>query len=50
MGTTGLNQYERVDGLLYTLVYPQKPMVKTRVIDLIHFDEVCVCVCDCVCV
>jgi DNA-directed RNA polymerase beta subunit len=40
MGTTGLNQYERIDGLLYTLVYPQKPLCKTRVIDLIHFDEV----------
>ncbi|KAG5186658.1 DNA-directed RNA polymerase III subunit RPC2 [Tribonema minus] len=40
IGTIALNQYERIDGLLYTLVYPQKPMCKTRVIDLIHFDEV----------
>ncbi|CAM9294718.1 unnamed protein product [Chrysoparadoxa australica] len=39
MGATGLNQYERMDGLLYTMVYPQKPIVKTRVLDLIHFDH-----------
>jgi len=40
MGTVAMNQYERIDNLLYTLVYPQKPMVKTRVLDLIHFDQV----------
>ncbi|CAM9568249.1 unnamed protein product, partial [Phaeothamnion confervicola] len=40
MGTTGMNQYERIDSLLYTLVYPQKPLVKTRTLDLIHFDKV----------
>jgi len=39
MGTVALNQYERIDGLLYTIVYPQKPMVKTRTLDLINFDE-----------
>ena len=39
MGTTALNMYERFDGLLYTLVYPHKPMVKTRVLDLVHFDR-----------
>ena len=31
MGTTGFNQQNRIDTLLYSLVYPQKPMVKTRV-------------------
>ncbi len=40
IGTIALNQYERFDTLLYTLVYPQKPMVKTRTLDLINFDQV----------
>ena len=40
IGTTAMNQYERFDTLLYTLVYPQKPMVKTRTLDLINFDQV----------
>lgn len=40
MGTTALNMHERLDGLLYALVHPQKPMVTTRVLDLVHFDQV----------
>ena len=40
IGTTSMNQYERFDSLLYTMVYPQKPMVKTRILDLINFDKV----------
>jgi DNA-directed RNA polymerase III subunit RPC2 len=40
MGTIAMNQFERIDTLLYTLVYPQAPMVKTRVLDLVHFDNV----------
>jgi DNA-directed RNA polymerase III subunit RPC2 len=40
IGTTCLNQYERFDTLLFTMVYPQKPMVKSRTLDLIHFDQV----------
>lgn len=39
IGAIALNQYDRMDGLLYTLVYPQKPMVKTRTMDLINFDQ-----------
>ncbi|CAB4035615.1 DNA-directed RNA polymerase III subunit RPC2, partial, partial [Paramuricea clavata] len=39
MGTIGYNQRNRIDSLLYNLVYPQAPMVKTKTIDLIHFDE-----------
>ncbi len=31
MGTCGYNQQNRIDTLLYSLVYPQKPMVKSRV-------------------
>ncbi|EQC35967.1 DNA-directed RNA polymerase III subunit RPC2 [Saprolegnia diclina VS20] len=40
IGTIGMNQYERIDTLLYTMVYPQAPMVKTRVLDLVNFDQV----------
>jgi DNA-directed RNA polymerase III subunit RPC2 len=39
IGTIGYNQYQRLDTLLHLMVYPQSPMVKTRVIDLIHFDD-----------
>ena len=40
MGTIALNEYERMDGLIYTLVYPQKPMVKSRTLDLVNFDNI----------
>ena len=40
IGTTCLNQYERFDSLLYSMIYPQKPMVKTRTLDLVNFDKV----------
>lgn len=40
MGTVALNQYERLDSLLYAMVYPQKPLVTTRTLDLIHFNQV----------
>ena len=40
MGCVAMNQYERMDGLLYSLVYPQKPMVKSRSLDLIDFDDI----------
>jgi len=39
IGTTCMNQYERFDSLLYTLVYPQKPMVTTRTMDLVNFNH-----------
>lgn len=29
----------RIDTLLYNLVYPMKPMVKSRTIELIHFED-----------
>lgn len=35
-----MNQYVRMDGLLYSLVYPQKPMMKSRTLDLINFDSI----------
>ncbi|KAI2503730.1 DNA dependent RNA polymerase [Fragilaria crotonensis] len=38
MGGIGMNQYARMDGLIYTLIYPQKPLVKSRTLDLVNFD------------
>jgi len=40
MGCVSMNQYEKMDGLLYSLVYPQKPLVKSRTLDLISFDNI----------
>jgi DNA-directed RNA polymerase III subunit RPC2 len=40
MGTVALNQYERMDGLIYSLVYPQKPLVKSRTLDILDFDNI----------
>lgn len=31
MGTIGYNQQKRIDSLMYLLVYPQRPLVKTKV-------------------
>ena len=39
MGTIALNQRNRIDTLLYNLVYPMRPMVKSRTIELINFEE-----------
>ena len=39
MGTIGLNQKNRIDTLMYNLVYPMRPMVKSRTIELINFEE-----------
>ncbi|CAH1109199.1 unnamed protein product [Psylliodes chrysocephalus] len=39
MGTIGYNQKNRMDTLLYNLVYPQAPMVKTKTIELTNFDK-----------
>lgn len=40
MGCIGMNAYERMDGLIYSLIYPQKPMVKSRTLDLVNFDKI----------
>ena len=40
IGIVSTNMYERMDGLLYSLVYPQKPMVKSRTLDLVNFDKI----------
>lgn len=39
IGTIAVNQYERFDTLLNTMVYPQKPIVKSRTLDLVNFDQ-----------
>lgn len=39
IGTIAYNQYERFDSVLYTMIYPQKPLVKTKTLDLVHFDH-----------
>lgn len=38
-GTIGYNQRNRIDTLMYSLVYPQAPMVKSKTIELINFDK-----------
>ena len=39
MGTIAYNQQNRIDTLMYLLVYPQAPLVKSKTIDLIQFDK-----------
>jgi len=39
MGYVAQNQGDRIDTILYVLIYPHKPMVKTRTIDLIGFQS-----------
>jgi len=39
MGTIARNQFERIDTVLFLLVHPMKPLVRTRVIDMIRFDD-----------
>ena len=39
IGAIAYNQFNRIDTLLYTLVYPQKPMVITKTIQLVHYDK-----------
>lgn len=39
IGCIGFNQMNRVDTLLYLMVYPQKPLVKTVTIELSNYDK-----------
>ncbi|KAI9782210.1 MAG: DNA-directed RNA polymerase III core subunit ret1 [Geoglossum umbratile] len=39
IGAIAHNQFLRIDTLLYLMVYPQQPMVKTRTIELIKYDK-----------
>eukprot|EP01147_Barroeca_monosierra_P003679 gene3679-8343_t len=39
MGIIAYNYQRRIDTLLYSLVYPQRPLVKTKTIELIDFEK-----------
>eukprot|EP00466_Bigelowiella_natans_P019742 jgi/Bigna1/57909/fgenesh1_pm.37_\ len=39
IGAIAYNQLKRIDTLLYLLVYPQKPMVKSRTIEMVGFEN-----------
>lgn len=39
IGAIGLNQLQRIDTLLYLMVYPQTPMVRTKTIELVGYDK-----------
>lgn len=39
MGTMACNQHLRMDTLLYLLVSPMKPLLTTRTIEMVGFDQ-----------
>lgn len=39
MGNIAYNQLNRMDTLLYLLVYPQRPLLTTKTIELVGFDK-----------
>lgn len=39
IGAIAYNQFSRIDTLLYLMVYPQKPLCKTRTIELVKYDK-----------
>ena len=39
IGAIAYNQFSRIDTLLYLMVYPQKPLVRTRAIELVKYDK-----------
>ena len=39
IGAIAYNQLNRIDTLLYLMVYPQQPLVKTKAIELIGYDK-----------
>ena len=39
IGAIAYNQFRRIDTLLYFMVYPQQPIVKTKTIELIEYDK-----------
>ncbi|KAI9931502.1 hypothetical protein ASPWEDRAFT_181191 [Aspergillus wentii DTO 134E9] len=39
IGAIASNQFLRIDSILYLMVYPQKPLVKSRTIELTKYDQ-----------
>lgn len=39
MGNIAYNQLNRMDTLLYLLVYPQRPLLTTKTIELVGYDR-----------
>ena len=39
MGNVAYNQLNRMDTLLYLLVYPQRPLLTTKTIELVGYDR-----------
>ncbi len=39
MGNIGFNQLQRMDTLMYLLQYPQKPLLTTKTIGLVKYDQ-----------
>lgn len=39
IGTIGLNQMNRADTLLYLMNYPQRPLVKSKTLEMINFEN-----------
>ncbi|AGO12973.1 AaceriADL275Cp [[Ashbya] aceris (nom. inval.)] len=39
IGAIAYNQFKRIDTLLYLMIYPQQPMVKSKTIELIDYDK-----------
>ena len=39
MGPVAHNQWDRIDTIMYMLIYPHRPLVKTRTIDLIGYQQ-----------
>ena len=39
MGNIAYNQLNRMDTLLYLLVYPQRPLLTTKTIELVGYDK-----------
>uniref|UniRef100_A0A0N4ZVH2 DNA-directed RNA polymerase subunit beta n=1 Tax=Parastrongyloides trichosuri TaxID=131310 RepID=A0A0N4ZVH2_PARTI len=39
MGSIGYNQQKRIDSLMYLLVYPQRPLVKSKTIEFSNFEK-----------
>ncbi|KAL9090271.1 MAG: hypothetical protein Q9159_002076 [Coniocarpon cinnabarinum] len=39
IGAIAYNQFTRIDTLLYLMTYPQKPLVRTRAIELVQYDK-----------